>query len=268
MSAGQILARVDNSHQQQDAQQAQLSYNKALLELEDQLLRLGTSISDTANISPATLHMAMLRSGYDEAKLQLTKAQYELDITTVKAPVSGIVTGLEAQMYSPSSEYKNLCTLLDNHLMKVTFTLLESDAGLVRPDMTVKILPVALPGKEFTGKVSEIEPVIDKNGSMKVRATLQNPSGQLLDGMNVRVVMESAVANQLVIPKLAVLARQGRQVVFTVEKGLAIWNYVTTGSENATEYTITEGLTEGQTIITGNNLTIGHQAPVKIQGNK
>jgi len=268
VSAGQILARVDNSHQQQDAQQAQLSYNKALLELEDQLLRLGTSISDTANISPATLHMAMLRSGYDEAKLQLTKAQYELDITTVKAPVSGIVTGLEAQMYSPSSEYKNLCTLLDNHLMKVTFTLLESDAGLVRPDMTVKILPVALPGKEFTGKVSEIEPVIDKNGSMKVRATLQNPSGQLLDGMNVRVVMESAVANQLVIPKLAVLARQGRQVVFTVEKGLAIWNYVTTGSENTTGYTITEGLTEGQTIITGNNLTIGHQAPVKIQGNK
>lgn len=267
VAAGQVLARIDNSSQLQQVAQAKLSYNKALLELEDQLLRLGHSMKDTASLAPATLRMIKLRSGFDDANLQLSKAQYDFRLTTVKAPVSGIVAGMEAHNYSPASEYKNLCTLLDNRLMKVTFTLLESDAGLVHPGMTVKVLPYALSGKTFIGKVSEIEPVIDKSGSMKVRAEVQNPTGKLLDGMNVRVVLESAVAGQLVIPKSAVLARQGRQVVFTIEKGLAIWNYVTTGYENATEYTITEGLSEGQRIITGNNLTIGHQAPVKIQGN-
>ena len=268
VSVGQVLASLDNSRQQQDVKQSQITYEKSVLELEDQLLRLGYSLKDTASLSISTLSMIKLRSGYKEAELQLIKALYQLGLTSVKAPVSGIVTGLEAQNYSPSEEYKNLCTLLNNHLMKVSFTLLESDASLVRLGMMVKVLPIALPGKEFIGHVSEIEPIIDKNGSLKVRAEVLNPTGQLLDGMNVRAIVESFVSNQIVIPKSAVLTRQGRQVVFTVENGQAIWNYVTTGLENTTEYTITEGLTEGQTIITGNNLTIGHQAPVKIQENK
>lgn len=267
VTAGQVLASLDNNRQLQDVKQAQIAYEKSLLELEDQLLRLGHNLNDTASLSISTLSMIKLRSGFKEAELQLSKARYELGLTTIKAPVSGIVTGLQAQNHSPTSEYKNLCTLLNNRLMKVSFALLESDAGLVRPGMPVKIFPVALPGKEVTGRISEIEPIIDKNGSLKVCAEVQNPSSQLLDGMNVRVVVESVVANQWVIPKSAVLARQGRQVVFTVENGLAIWNYVTTGYENTSYYTITEGLTEGQIIITGNNLTIGHQAPVKILEN-
>jgi len=268
VTAGQVLARLENSRQLQDVKQALITYEKAVLELEDQLLRLGYSMKDTAALPASILGMIKLRSGFKEAELQLSKAQYELNLTIVKAPVSGIVTGMEAQNYSPSSEYKNLCTLLNNKLMDVSFTLLESDACLVHSGMVVKVFPIALPGKEFTGHVSEIEPIIDKNGSLKVLATVQNPTGLLLDGMNVRVVIESVATDQLIIPKSAVLARQGKQVVLTVENSLAIWNYVTTGYENLTEYTITEGLTEGQTIITGNNLTIGHQAPVKIQVNK
>ncbi len=207
--------------------------------------------------------MIKLRSGLKDAELQLKKAWYELSLTTIKAPISGIITGLVAQNHSPSAEYKNLCTILNNHAMKISFMLLESDAAIVKLGMTVKVFPIALPGKVFYGRVNEIEPIIDNNGRLKVIAEVKSHNGQLLDGMHVRVVTETTIANQLIIPKLAVLARQGRQVVFTVENGHAIWNYVTTGYENSTEFTITEGLTEGQTIITSNNLTIGHEAPVR-----
>lgn len=261
---GQLLARLDDSRQHLELKQARLAYNRALLELEDLLLGLRYNIKDTATMPDDILRMATLRSGYEDAKLQLARKQYELEITRIKAPISGIIAGLEAQTHAQSSAFKNLCTIINNKQMIVSFNLLESDAGLVKPGMKVKIMPLAFQGKSFTGSIVEIDPLINRHGQLTVKALILNTEGILLDGMNVRVVLETGIPNQLVIPKSAVLARQGRQVVFTLEDGLAIWNYVKTGFENEDSFAITEGLTEGQLIITGNNLTIGHQAPVRI----
>ena len=267
VNEGQLLARLDDNSQELELAQARLAYNRAMLELEDLLLGLRHSMKDTASIPGDIWRMAKLRSGYDDAKLQLARKQHELELTCIKTPISGIIAGLEAQTHAQSSAFKNLCTIINNKQMLVSFKLLESDAGMVKSGMTVKIMPLAFQGKTFTGSIAEIDPVIDKHGQLTVRGLIPNPGSILLDGMNVRVVLETGIPNQVIIPKSAVLARQGRQVVFTVEDGLAIWNYVKTADENEDSFTVTEGLHEGQLIITGNNLTIGHQAPVRIIQN-
>ena len=56
--------------------------------------------------------------------------------------------------------------------------------------------------------------------------------------------------------------RSGREVVFTLEEGKAMWNYVTTGIENLDSREILEGLTAGQTVITDGNENLAHQTPV------
>ena len=44
-----------------------------------------------------------------------------------------------------------------------------------------------------------------------------------------------------------------------------MWNYVTTGLENLTEYTVTgEGLAEGAEVITTGNVNLAHEAPVVV----
>jgi membrane fusion protein, multidrug efflux system len=263
VTAGQLLARIDDHRQKENLDMADLAYKKSILEFEDHLLRYGYAMQDTSTMPPEILYTINLNSGRFDALLQLKKARYELSLTSVLAPVDGVVTGLEAQLYSPSSEYKSLCTILNDRLMRVGFSLLESDVGLVHIGMPIRVLPVAFPGVEFKATITEAEPTIDKNGQMKVWAELQNPDRSLIDGMKVRVILETYIDNQLVVPKGAVLSRQGRQVVFTVDEGYAIWNYVITGFENASEFTIAEGLHEGQMVITGNNLTIGHRACVK-----
>jgi hypothetical protein len=71
-----------------------------------------------------------------------------------------------------------------------------------------------------------------------------------------------------VVPKTAVVLRAGKQVVFSVVNGKAIWNYVDTGLENATQYTITgETLKEGDQMIVTGNINLAHEAPVKIITN-
>jgi len=52
-------------------------------------------------------------------------------------------------------------------------------------------------------------------------------------------------------------------VVFTLEDGKAIWNYVQTGLENANSYTITsETLKEGDEVIISGNINLAHESSV------
>jgi hypothetical protein len=50
-----------------------------------------------------------------------------------------------------------------------------------------------------------------------------------------------------------------------------MWNYVTTGLENVSEYTLVDweasGLQEGMTVITTGNVNLAHETPVKIIEN-
>ena len=59
----------------------------------------------------------------------------------------------------------------------------------------------------YEGTVTEINPTIDERGLVAVKARVKNTSDTLMDGMNVRVVVENAVEQQFVVPKEAVVER-------------------------------------------------------------
>lgn len=265
VSKGQTLALIDDYKQKQVLSQSEVNYKLALINYNDQLLVTGYRIEDTARIPKNVKEGAMLRSGLSQAILELNKARNELAHTRITAPVNGMVAGLTAKPFTPTTEYKNFCTLLDTRDMMVNFDVLEQDATLIKPGMAIEVLPVAMPGS-FNGKIEGADQMLSNYGTLSVSALVPNPKGLLIDGMKVKVVVKKVIPNQIVVPKSAVLARQNRQVVFTVEDGHAIWNYVTTGYENSSQYTITEGLKPGQHVIVSNNLTIGHMAPVLVSG--
>jgi len=265
VSKGQLLAQIDDYKQKQALAQSEVNYKLALINYNDQLLVSGYRIEDTARIPKHVIEGAMLRSGLSQSILELNKARTELANTRITAPVNGMVAGLTAKPFTPTTEYKNFCTLLDTHDMIVNFDVLEQDATLIQPGMVIEVIPVAMAGN-FTGKIEGADRMLSNFGTLSVSALVPNTRGLLIDGMKVKVVVKKVIPDQIVVPKSAVLARQNRQVVFTVEDGHAIWNYVTTGYENSTQYTITEGLKPGQHVIVSNNLTIGHMAPVLVSG--
>lgn len=264
VKAGQLLARIDDYRQQNALVQAEINHRQALINYNDNLLLSGYKTEDTLVIPAHVKNGAMLRSGLSQALLELNKARRELENTRITAPVSGVVAGMMARAFTPTSEYKNFCTLLNTNEMLVGFDVLENDVTFIKPGIGVEVFPIAMPGKSFNGKISCADPMLGNHGTLTASALLPNPKGLLIDGMKVKVVVKTVVLNQVVIPKTAVLARQNRKVVFTVEDGRAIWNYVVTGYENSTQYTIADGLQVGQQVIVTNNLTIGHQAPVLV----
>ena len=74
----------------------------------------------------------------------------------------------------------------------------------------------------------------------------------------------------------AILGSRGSAgaIVITLKDGKAMWNYVHTGLENATEYVVSDksqggvedGLLEGDTVIVTGNLNLAHETEVTISG--
>ncbi|MGQ1947705.1 efflux RND transporter periplasmic adaptor subunit [Geofilum sp. OHC36d9] len=264
VTAGQTLGSVESFTYQKRLDEANNSYQQTLIDLEDRLLGYGYDLSDTAKIPDNIMKMAHIRSGYNGAVISLEEAKRNLAQTTIRAPISGVVTNLEARVNNPSNAYKNFCEILDVNTMHLVFYLLETELSGAKVGQTVELSPFAIKDETFKGTVCSINPTVNDKGMVRITATVPNSSHLLMDGMNARVLLKRSLPNCLIIPKEAVLYRQNRQVVFVYKDGKAIWTYVETSHENSTHVAVSDGLEEGMEVIVENNLNLAHESEVTV----
>jgi len=267
VSKGKKLAELATFRLKNKTAQSKDALDRARLELQDVLIGQGFAIEDSAKVPAATMQLVRTKSGYDQAQVQYELAMYEEQHATLQAPFDGIVANLFAKQYNTSSATDAFCTIIDPHSLEASFTVLESELPLIKAGDKVEVTPFALTNGKTAGHITEINPLVDENGMVKIKASVSNP-GNLFEGMNVRVSVQRPLKNQQVVPKEAVVLRSGKQVVFTLIDGKSYWNYVQTGLENAGYYTITEGLKEGDMVITSGNINLAHETPVKVIENE
>lgn len=212
------------------------------------------------------MQLVKVKSGYDQALISWQLAEYEQRNAVLTAPFDGVVANLFAKQFNTASTSDVFCSIIDTRTLEAAFTVLESELPLIKTGDRVEVAPFALSDVTADGRISEINPLVDKDGMVQVKAAV-NDKGQLFEGMNVRVSIHRSLGKQLVVPKSAVVLRSGKQVVFTLTEDKAYWNYVHTGLENADSYTIVDGLKEGDTVITSGNINLAHEAPVKVIEN-
>lgn len=263
VTKGQKLAELAIFRLANKKAQAKDALEKARLELKDVLIGQGYMLEDSAKVPPATLSLAKVKSGYDLALAQYQLAEYEERNATLVAPFDGIVANLFAKEQNVASTADVFCTVIDPQSLEASFTVLESELPLIKNGDKVEVMPFSTTDTKTDGRISEINPLVDANGMVQVKAMVAD-KGKFFEGMNVRVSVQRSLGRQLVVPKEAVVLRSGKQVVFTLVDNKAYWNYVQTGLENASSYTVTEGLKEGDIVITSGNINLAHEAPVKV----
>jgi len=266
VTKGTLLATVQPYKYKKQLDDSRNQYEKARIDLEDQLLGYGYSISDTARVPRNILKMAKIRSGYNQALSNLNEAKRNYENTKITAPVSGLVANLEAVVFNPSSQYKKCCEIINDKILNVDFPVLEGEISRIKKGQKAELIPFAIQNRTFTGVITAINPTVDEHGMIQVQAVVKNPDGILMDGMNVKVLVKSTVPDCIIVPKTAVLYRQNRKVVFVYKNGMANWVYVKTGLENSSEVTITDGsLKPGQEVIVSNNINLAHETPVTVE---
>ncbi|MDW3191972.1 MAG: efflux RND transporter periplasmic adaptor subunit [Cytophagales bacterium] len=241
----------------------QLALAQASIELEDQLVNYGVPLIDTIDMDPHLLRNFKVKSGYSDALVNVEESYHELRKTRITAPFSGKIANLSTKRYDQLRAGEDLCLLIDDSKFEVVFSVTEAELALLEIGMKIQVKPFAVNGRYY-GTLSEINPIVDNNGLIKVKATIDDRNELLMQGLHVTVLVQHQVPDQLVIPKDALVLREGRKVVFTLrEDSIAYWNYVETGFENVKQHTIKSGLSEGELVIVAGSLNLAHESKVK-----
>jgi len=270
VETGQKLAELDKFRLERSLAQAKDNLEQSRLNLQDVLIGRGYSLEeiDSGESEGASdFHLAAIKSGYNKALIAYELAAKELEQATLTAPFSGVVANLTAKADNLSSTGEPFCLVIDDAHPEVAFTVLESELPMVRPGYSVSVIPFAEhdPQARVWGEVTEVNPYVESNGMVKVKARVSN-NGRLIEGMNVKVTMRQPMGECLVIPKSAVVMRSGKPVVFTLTRGKAQWNYVEVLAENSDSCTVAprtkeyEGLSAGDTVIVKGNLNLAHDS--------
>jgi len=260
---GQLLSLLDTTNQQYDYDRACRMVHKNLLELENLLIGMGYQLRDTLSVPENLLKKALTRSGYNDAMSEKSMAAIKLGKARITAPFAGVIAGVEAKPFNRSGQYKQFCTLIDDSFFEIDFPVLENEASQLRENMPLVVIPYAFEKDTIQGWLSAVNPAVNEAGMILATATVQNKTGNLTDGMNVKVIVKDAVPEQVIIPKSAVTLRQEKKVVFVCINDTAHWRYVTIGQENSSYCTITgDEIKPGEEVVIDGNFNLSHLSPV------
>jgi multidrug efflux pump subunit AcrA (membrane-fusion protein) len=142
--------------------------------------------------------------------------QYEVNV--VKAPVSGTIVALPAQMGMTVSQAVPLARIASGVGLEIRLYVAERFISRVSLRQSCEISLDAYPGEVFHGRITEISPVVDPSSrTMEVRIGVDSAS-KLKAGMFAKVRIITEHKNNIVkIPSSALIQRFGEDYVFVAE---------------------------------------------------
>ena len=300
---GQVLATLDSTQAdaQLAMSQAQLdSARSQLLEIEANLRqaqadlkrqqeifdrKLGTAAQlDAARAAAESLsaRLASQRRQIRVAQEGLAMSQVSVDDTVIRAPFAGVIIAKAAQpgeMISPISAgggftRTGIGTIVDMDSLEIEVDVNESFIGRVQAKMPIEATLNAYPDWKIPGEVIAVIPAADRTkATVRVRVALAVKDARIVPEMGVRVrflearsaepVVEKPKLSGVLVPKGAVVERDGKAIVFVVEGERARAREVTAAATIADFRNITAGLDAGTSVIVSPPAELGDGARVE-----
>jgi Cu(I)/Ag(I) efflux system membrane fusion protein len=169
------------------------------------------------------------------------------------SPIAGTVVAKNVVLGDSVMDGAPLFTVADLSHVWVVARLYEDEVGLVQPGQTVELTAAAWPGKIFSGRVSFVEPTVDRETrTIGARVEMPNPQALLKPGMFLRARFEVSLGE---IAPLAVLASSvidagPRRLVWREEGDGAFAPVdVVLGPRAGDSYPVMSGLSEGDRVV-------------------
>ncbi len=189
----------------------------------------------------------------NQAKAALDTDRQHLDDADIRSPIKGVVVDRDVEVGQSVAPGAQVLRIVDHTTVKADFELPEKDFGCVAMGTVAVITVDTFPGQEFPGKVTVVNPMIDRQTrTFRVRIEVANPTGKLVDGMfaRVRFSMGKRMALAVMRDALQRLPGSGTFYVFVVDKNRAVKRTVTTGIIGDEYAEILDGLNKGEKVVT------------------
>ena len=269
VQAGRVLLRLRNDDEvaklqslEATAQLAQITYDRDVKQLKAQAISQAIVDNDEANLR--------------NAKAQVAQQKAVVEKKTLRAPFAGKLGLRQVDLGQFLSAGTMIATLQSLDPIFVDFLLPQQAVAQISVGQTVKAKVDAFPGREFTGKITAINPKIETaSRNIQVRATLPNDDQKLLPGMFATVELETGAAQHLVtLPQTAVSYNPYGSLVYIVDdknkdaggkpQPVARQVFVTTGATRGDQVAILKGVADGDMVVTSGQIKLRNGVPLAI----
>ena len=214
----------------------------------------------------------MTRSGYDAALVALEQAKLERQKATIVAPFDGVIDRVDAVEGERVGGNAPMATVVDMKNLRIEAAVLQHDIPYIKEGGVATVASAASPNVLGRGTVVAVLATVDSNSRAGRAYVRLQGNGVLRPGMTVDVRLEAnRIPKQRLVPKAAVIERDGRPLVFVVKNGRAEWVYINRGRDNGVDtQVLPDTLTNeipvkvGDLVITRGHLTLSHQAQVRV----
>ena len=136
---------------------------------------------------------------------------------TVRAPFSGVIAERSVEVGEYVRPDSRVATLLEVDPLRLEITVPEASAPSVKVGAALTFTVAGYPGREFPGTIRFVSPAVrEATRDVIVDARVPNTDRALMPGMFADVRLESGESKEAVVPKSALVEKQGRDVVFAV----------------------------------------------------
>lgn len=185
-----------------------------------------------------------------QSEAALRRAREVQRNATITSPVTGYVVERNYDAGAMPGDLP-IVVVADMREMKLEAGVSELEAGRLRVGLKAKVLVQAKPGESFAGQLAAIAPEVDeRNRHFMIDVRVPNPSRALLSGMYATArIIEATTVNAVLVPKAAVMTKDGKRVVRKVQGDAVSTVEVVEGISDDTRVQIVKGLASGDTVV-------------------
>jgi len=183
----------------------------------------------------------------------------------IHSPITGTVMRMEARAGTFVTPGMELYFIADLSRIWIQADIYEYELPYLKLGQSASVTLSYDPNTKLHGHVGFIYPTLDsKTRTVKVRFELDNPGETLKPDMYANVELKIPLGTKLVVPRDAILESGERQLLFIHHGGGQLeWRSVKLGAKAGDWLEVTEGLKEGEHVVTGANFLIDSESQLK-----
>ena len=257
-----------------DGQPLALVYSPDLMNAQQELIEA----SKMESIQPALLQAAKekLKSWKmtDDQIEDFIKSGKTNPLVELRANTNGVVVSKNVSQGDYINQGSSLMDVANLSQVWVMFDAYESDLPFLKIGNKLEFTLQAVPGKKFSGQISFIDPLLDRDSrTTKVRVVTANQGMQLKPEMYASATVTASLKqfdNEIVIPKSAILWTGKRSIVYVKQPDTEIPAFmlreVELGPSLGGAYVVISGIEDGEEIATNGTFTI--DATAQLEGKR
>ncbi|HWP98736.1 MAG TPA: efflux RND transporter periplasmic adaptor subunit [Syntrophomonadaceae bacterium] len=253
-----------------DAAQKNFDRTKALFEagaasqsqLDDDKNKLDTAAKQYENAFGPTQDQA--QAAIATAQANIKNLDVQLDISTIKSPLDGILTSQSVSVGEVVSPGVGVISIVDITTLRLRSTVTQDNLPLLSNGQQIDVTVDSFPNNKYAGIVTTVGPISLNTGEVfPVEISIKN-DGQLMAGLSAHASL-TAKAKGIIVPPSALVQSSGESYVFVIKDNKASKRVVKTGLKSDKGIQILQGLVEGEKVAATNVSALADNRPVVVK---